>query len=137
MFHVERSIGRNVQRPAHCLALSPRLGRPPASIDLLGPRRARFDEDEFAAPAVEDDPPPVATIKPFDDHQTARTGTRRIFVVANQKRRRRQDHDERERGGCPRLGGLACSLSILIRRGNASTALGIDHPPGTPEHTRC
>mgnify|MGYP003693836059 CR=1 FL=1 len=62
------------------------------------------------------------------------TGTQPSLRGRKPEGRRRQDHTERELWRLPlALGGLAV-LVVESRSagGNATTALGIDHPPGTP-----
>ena len=51
----ERATARSVPHRTTAATAPPAIEVPP------GPRRARFDEDEFSAPAAEDDPPALAT----------------------------------------------------------------------------
>ncbi|HEX3199597.1 MAG TPA: ParA family protein [Propionibacteriaceae bacterium] len=105
---------------------SPAIELPP------GPRRARFDEDEFGPPAVEDDPPAVSPTATLAPATLAAPALPRVFVVANQKGGVGKTTTCVNLAAALALGGLTVLVVDLDPQGNATTALGIDHPAGTP-----
>src|SRR4029450_10542831 len=98
-----------------------------------GPRRARFDEDEFGSPPLEEDPPGAVSIT-----ERPATGSLpapplpRVFLVANQKGGVGKTTTSVNLAAALALGGLSVLLVDLDHQGNATTALAVDHPPGTP-----
>jgi chromosome partitioning protein len=97
-----------------------------------GPRRARFDEDEFGSPAVEEDPPAISSTATLTAAALPAPALPRVFVVANQKGGVGKTTTSVNLAAALALGGLSILVVDLDPQGNATTALGVDHPPGTP-----
>ena len=95
----------------------------------VGPRRARLDDEEEAWDYVDeygveyDEGPPLTLPRP------ARP---RVFVVANQKGGVGKTTTTVNVASALAFGGLNVLVIDTDPQGNASTALGIDHDPGTP-----